>query len=249
MNSQVEMETENYSKIRVLIIDDDPKLCRLVKDYLEPMGYEVESAQTGPSGLEKVLSEEYQAVILDVMLPGMDGFEVLRRIRQSSTVPVLMLTALGDESDRIVGLEIGADDYLPKTFSTRELLARLRAVTRRSTLSTNQTQAANEADDIVIGDLRINQASRQVFQGNRALSLTPVEFDLLVCLARAADRVMSRDRLLDEISGRDYEVFDRSIDVHISSLRRKLDDDAKKPKYIKTVRSAGYMLMRKPEEV
>lgn len=249
MNSQVEMETENYSKIRVLIIDDDPKLCRLVKDYLEPMGYEVESAQTGPSGLEKVLSEEYQAVILDVMLPGMDGFEVLRRIRQSSTVPVLMLTALGDESDRIVGLEIGADDYLPKTFSTRELLARLRAVTRRSTLTTNQTQAANEADDIVISDLRINQASRQVFQGNRALSLTPVEFDLLVCLARAADRVMSRDRLLDEISGRDYEVFDRSIDVHISSLRRKLDDDAKKPKYIKTVRSAGYMLMRKPEEV
>lgn len=243
------METENYSKIRVLIIDDDPKLCRLVKDYLEPMGYEVESAQTGPSGLEKVLSEEYQAVILDVMLPGMDGFEVLRRIRQSSTVPVLMLTALGDESDRIVGLEIGADDYLPKTFSTRELLARLRAVTRRSTLTTNQTQAANEADDIVISDLRINQASRQVFQGNRALSLTPVEFDLLVCLARAADRVMSRDRLLDEISGRDYEVFDRSIDVHISSLRRKLDDDAKKPKYIKTVRSAGYMLMRKPEEV
>ncbi|MBK9317328.1 MAG: response regulator transcription factor [Acidobacteria bacterium] len=249
MNSQVAMETENYSKIRILIIDDDPKLCRLVKDYLEPMGYEVESAQTGPSGLEKVLSEEYQAVILDIMLPGMDGFEVLRRIRQSSTVPVLMLTALGDESDRIVGLEIGADDYLPKTFSTRELLARLRAVTRRSTLTTNQTQAANEADDIVISDLRINQASRQVFLGNRALSLTPVEFDLLVCLARAADRVMSRDRLLDEISGRDYEVFDRSIDVHISSLRRKLDDDAKKPKYIKTVRSAGYMLMRKPEEV
>ncbi len=248
MNSQVEMETENYSKIRILIIDDDPKLCRLVKDYLEPMGYEVESAQTGPSGLEKVLSEEYQAVILDVMLPGMDGFEVLRRIRLASTVPVLMLTALGDESDRIVGLEIGADDYLPKTFSTRELLARLRAVTRRSTLTTNQTQAANEADDIVISDLRINQASRQVFLGNRALSLTPVEFDLLVCLARAADRVMSRDRLLDEISGRDYEVFDRSIDVHISSLRRKLDDDAKKPKYIKTVRSAGYMLMRKPEE-
>lgn len=230
----------------MLIIDDDPKLCRLVKDYLDPMGYEVESAGTGPAGLEKALAGEYQAVILDVMLPGMDGFEVLRRIRQSSTVPVLMLTALGDESDRIVGLEIGADDYLPKTFSTRELLARLRAVTRRSNMT--QSQKAENDDEIAIGELRINPASRQVIEGGQILSLTPVEFDLLTCLARSADRVMSRDRLLDEISGRDYEVFDRSIDVHISSLRRKLNDDPKNPRYIKTVRSAGYMLISRPEE-
>lgn len=230
----------------MLIIDDDPKLCRLVKDYLDPMGYEVESAGTGPAGLEKALAGDYQAVILDVMLPGMDGFEVLRRIRQSSTVPVLMLTALGDESDRIVGLEIGADDYLPKTFSTRELLARLRAVTRRSNMT--QSRKAENDDEIVIGELRINSASRQVIEGGQILSLTPVEFDLLVTLARSADRVLSRDRLLDEISGRDYEVFDRSIDVHISSLRRKLNDDPKYPRYIKTVRSAGYMLISRPEE-
>lgn len=238
--------TESYDKTRVLIIDDDPKLCRLVKDYLDPMGYEVESAGTGPAGLEKALAGDYQAVILDVMLPGMDGFEVLRRIRQSSTVPVLMLTALGDESDRIVGLEIGADDYLPKTFSTRELLARLRAVTRRSNMTLSR-KAEND-DEIVIGELRINSASRQVIEGGQILSLTPVEFDLLVTLARSADRVLSRDRLLDEISGRDYEVFDRSIDVHISSLRRKLNDDPKYPRYIKTVRSAGYMLISRPEE-
>lgn len=125
------MTADDSSRIKILMIDDDPKLCRLVKDYLGPMGYEVSSAHTGPQGLERVLEEDYRAVILDVMLPGMDGFEVLRQIRRASAVPVPMLTALGDESDRIVGLEMGADDYLPKTFSTRELLARLRAVARQ----------------------------------------------------------------------------------------------------------------------
>lgn len=233
--------------IRVLIIDDDLKLCRLVRDYLTPMGYDVTSAHSGPDGLQQALSNEYQVVILDVMLPGMDGFEVLRQIRRVSTVPVLMLTALGDESDRIVGLEIGADDYLPKTFSTRELLARLRAVTRRSAITAVQSRAESD-DEIRIHDLRINQAARRAFIGDDHLSLTPLEFDLLLCLAQAADRVMSRNRLLDEISGRNYGVFDRSIDVHISSLRRKLGDDPKNPKYIRTVRAAGYLLMSRPEE-
>ena len=237
---------DTYAKTRLLMIDDDLKLCRLVKDYLEPMGYEVESAHTGPRGLEKIPSGNYQAVILDVMLPGMDGFEVLRQLRRISTVPVLMLTALGDESDRIVGLEIGADDYLPKTFSTRELLARLRAVTRRSTLTTQQVQAAND-NDICVNDLLINVAARKATLKGQALLLTSLEFDLLCALARAADRVLSREQLLDEVNGRDYEVFDRSIDVHISLLRRKLGDDPKSPKFIKTVRSVGYVLMRKEE--
>jgi two-component system response regulator CpxR len=238
---------DNEEKIRILIIDDDPKLCRLVKDYLAPMGYEVDSAYTGPVGLEKAISGDYQAVILDVMLPGIGGFEVLRQLRLSSTVPVLMLTALGDESYRIVGLETGADDYLPKTFSTRELLARLRAVTRRSRF--NATSAPSEATlEFTINDLHINAASRKITFRNKTVNLTPLEFDLLLCLARAADRVLNRDQLLDAISGRDYDVFDRSIDVHISSLRRKLGDDPKNPKYIKTVRSAGYMLMRQAEE-
>ncbi len=233
--------------MRVLIIDDDLKLCRLVRDYLTPMGYDVTCAHSGPDGLQQALSNEYQVVILDVMLPGMDGFEVLRQIRRVSTVPVLMLTALGDESDRIVGLEIGADDYLPKTFSTRELLARLRAVTRRSAITAVQSRAES-SDEIRIHDLRINQATRRAFIGDDHLSLTPLEFDLLLCLAQAADRVMSRNRLLDEISDRNYESFDRSIDVHISSLRRKLGDDPKNPKYIRTVRAAGYLLMSRPEE-
>lgn len=231
-----------FPPIRILLIDDDVKLCRLVKDYLTPMGYDVEAAHTGPSGLEKVSRENYQAVILDVMLPGLDGFEVLRQIRRISTVPVLMLTALGDESDRIVGLEIGADDYLPKTFSTRELLARLRAVTRRSVIT---AQAVINSDtEVVVNDLRINPEARKAVLGDRTLSLTAIEFDLLLCLARAADRVLSREQLLDEISGRDYEVFDRSIDVHISLLRRKLGDDPKNSRFIKTIRSVGYMLIR-----
>lgn len=242
------MMADSFDKVRVLMIDDDTKLCRLVKDYLEPLGYEVASIHTGPQGVEHVRAGNFQAVILDVMLPGMDGFEVLRQIRRFSTVPVLMLTALGDEADRIVGLEVGADDYLPKTFSTRELLARLRAVTRRSFLTASQVQAAAEPEEIVVGELRITAASRRAAIGQQALTLTPLEFDLLYCLARAADRILSRDQLLDEISGRNYEVFDRSIDVHISSLRRKLGDDPKNPKYIKTVRASGYMLLSGAEE-
>ncbi len=238
------MTAENFPRTRLLMIDDDVKLCRLVKDYLEPLGYEVESVHTGPQGVEKVSSENYQAVILDVMLPGLDGFEVLRQIRRISSVPVLMLTALGDESDRIVGLEIGADDYLPKTFSTRELLARLRAVTRRSVLTTQQPPAA-ATTEIVINDLCLNPEARKATLSAQPLNLTALEFDLLLILARAADRVLSREQILDDISGRDYEVFDRSIDVHISLLRRKLGDDPKTPKFIKTVRSVGYMLMRK----
>jgi len=180
------------------------------------------------------------AVILDLMLPGCDGFEVLRLIRRHSAVPVLMLTARGEEADRIVGLELGADDYLPKTFSTRELLARLRAVTRRST----QATGSDTDEEITAGDLQIHPASRTAALGKTPLTLTPVEFDLLLSLTRAQGRVKSREQLLDEIRNRNYEVFDRSIDVHISALRKKLDDDPREPRFIRTVRSAGYMLIR-----
>lgn len=234
---------DNSAKIRVLIIDDDLKLCRLVKDYLETMGYTVEAAHTGAAGLERVKNDNYQAIILDVMLPEMNGFEVLKQIRSFSTVPVLMLTALGDESDRIVGLEIGADDYLPKSFSTRELLARLRAVTRRFQHAESTAKSESSAE-IVVGDIHIFPAARKVTLNNQTVNLTALEFDLLYCLARSAGKVLERDRLLDEIAGRAYDVFDRSIDVHISSLRRKLGDDPKHPRYIKTIRSVGYMLAR-----
>lgn len=231
---------------KILLIDDDPKLSRLVKEYLEPFGYSVATAETGRIGLEKVQNEKFDVVILDVMLPEMNGFEVLKEVRKISDVPILMLTALGDESDKIVGLEMGADDYLPKTFSTRELLARLRSVVRRSRVI--KEKIINDESEITIKDLIIKPQTRSVYLNGQTLNLTPIEFDLLHSLASAKDRILSRDHLLDEIAGRNYEVFDRSIDVHISSLRRKLGDKAKTPKFIKTVRAAGYMLVDKFEE-
>ncbi|MBU0908034.1 MAG: response regulator [Proteobacteria bacterium] len=236
------MNNENVpARIKVLIVDDDKKLCRLVGDYLQPMGYDVEAVHTGPSGLEKAMAGDFHVVILDVMMPGMDGFEVLKKLRKASDIPVLMLTALGDETDRVVGLEMGADDYLPKTFSTRELLARLRAVTRRY-FKTERAEKSPQSDlTLIIGDLQIFETSRTARLGVETLSLTPLEFDLLVSLIKAAGRVLTRDQLLDAIAGRSYEIFDRSIDVHISSLRRKLGDTARSPKFIRTVRSAGYM--------
>ncbi len=226
---------------RILVIDDDRKLCRLIRDYLEPMGYAVELAHTGPDGVERATTEAWQAVILDVMLPGLDGFEVLKRIRAKADVPVLMLTARGDEADRIVGLEIGADDYLPKTFSTRELLARLRAVTRRQGRTVKPGEEAPE--EYVVGPLRVVPDTRTAVLGDQPLALTPVEFDLLASLARAKGRVRSREALLEECRERDYDVFDRSIDVHISALRKKLGDDPKQPRFIRTYRGAGYMLI------
>ena len=224
-------------------------LCRsrLIQEYLEPMGYLITAAHTGPEGLELALNGEHQAIILDVMLPEMDGFEVLKKVRSVSDIPVLMLTALGDETDRIVGLEMGADDYLPKTFSTRELLARLRAVTRRSLGSIREIAASDGGEETIrVGDLKIEPGARQAFLKDAPLDLTPIEFKLLLRLAQAAGRVLSRDQLMDEIASRDYQVFDRSIDMHISSLRRKLGDDPKNPRYIKTVRSFGYMVQREP---
>lgn len=229
----------------LLVIDDDRKLCRLIKDYLEPLGYEVSAVHTGPEGVQRAGAEAWHAVILDVMLPGLDGFEVLKQIRKACDVPVLMLTARGEEADRIVGLEIGADDYLPKTFSPRELLARLRAVTRRTTRA---KPAEAEACEHVVGPLRVNTGSRTAALGDSPLVLTPVEFDMLASLARATGRVKTREALLDECRDRNYDVFDRSIDVHISALRKKLGDDAKNPRWIRTVRSAGYMLINPDAE-
>lgn len=231
---------------RILVIDDDRKLCRLIRDYLTPLGYAVEAVHSGPEGVERATGETWQAVILDLMLPGLDGFEVLKRIRAKVDVPVLMLTARGDEADRIVGLEIGADDYLPKTFSTRELLARLRAVTRRSSRSV--AARAEAPAEWVAGGLRVIPDTRTAVLGEHPLDLTPVEFDLLTSLVRAKGRVRTREALLEEIRDRNYDVFDRSIDVHVSALRRKLGDDPKQPRFIRTYRGAGYMLINPDAE-
>jgi DNA-binding response OmpR family regulator len=227
-------------EIKILMIDDDKKLCRLVADYLGPMGYALEATHNGVKGLEMILAGNYEAVILDVMMPGMDGFEVLKRLRKKSDIPVLMLTAMGEETDRIVGLEMGADDYLPKTFSSRELLARLRAVTRRHS---SHRKAATQATDTTLkfGDLHIDPGARTARLGEKILTLTPVEYDLLTLLAKAPGRVLTRDQLLDSVAGRSYDVFDRSVDVLISSLRRKLGEDPRNPRFIQTVRTAGYM--------
>jgi DNA-binding response OmpR family regulator len=225
----------------VLLIDDDRKLCRLIGGYLDPMGYEVVSVHTGPEGLAQIGERDWHAVLLDLMLPGMDGFEVLKRIRHKSDVPVLMLTARGEEADRIVGLELGADDYLPKTCSSREMLARLRAVTRRAHRPEQEVGPAEK--ELRVGELRMQPESRLAALGGHPLVLTPVEYDLLLSLAGAVGRVKTREQLLEEIRERNYEVFDRSIDVHISALRRKLGDDPKNPRFIRTVRTLGYSLL------
>jgi len=227
---------------RILIIDDDEKLCRLIQEYLGPMGYEVKSVHTGTEGLQAALEKDYHAVILDVMLPEMDGFEVLKQLRAQSHVPVLMLTSRGDETDRIVGLEIGADDYLPKTFSTRELLARLRAVIRRSQMT--PTGRENAEEGLRFGSLRIDEGAHEAFLDENRLDLTPIEYQLLVGLARAGGRTLTREQLLDSVTDRNFDVYDRSIDMHISALRGKLGDDPKNPRFIRTVRSVGYMFIR-----
>ena len=228
---------------RVLVVDDDRELCWLIKEYLTPLGYTVSAAHDGPDGLQQALAGPFDAVILDVMLPGLEGFEVLKRLRQHSDVPVLMLTARGEETDRIVGLEFGADDYLPKTFSTRELLARLRAVMRRTRRQALAPAADPAAPEIVVGQLRLDPNTRTAVLGSRPLDLTALEWDMLACLARARGRVKSREELLAAVSERNYDVFDRSIDVHVWSLRKKLGDDPKNPRFIRTLRAVGYLLI------
>ena len=240
--------------MNVLVIDDDRELCTLLRDYLEPLGYTVTAEHDGAAGVEHALQGGFQAVVLDVMLPGLDGFEALRRIRARSDVPVLMLTARGEETDRIVGLEMGADDYLPKTFSPRELLARLRAVTRRTTAlpvaagspsprmgDGRGREAANAP--LVVGSLHIDPGARLAVLDDQPLKLTALEFNLLESLARARGRVRTREHLIETLGERAYDGLDRSIDVHIWSLRRKLGDDPKNPRYIKTVRAVGYQLI------
>ena len=229
-------------RIRLLMVDDDTRLCHLVQDYLRPHGFEVRFAHSGPEGLTLALSGACQVVILDVMLPGIDGLDVLRRLRAAACeVPVLMLTGLGEETDRVVGLEIGADDYLPKTFSTRELLARLRAVMRGRMIASGRPAERIEPP-LEVRDLLVDPGRREARLRDRTLELTPVEFDVLLSLARARGRVRSREQLMHDASCREFDSFDRSIDVHISSLRKKLGDDLKNPLYIETVRAAGYRM-------
>jgi len=220
---------------RVLLIDDDTRMYELLAQYLGQNGITVTHAPDGGRGLAALEASAYDAVLLDVMMPGMDGLEVCRRIRQTRQVPVIMLTARGDEADRVVGLELGADDYVPKPFSPRELLARLRAVLRRSQPS------AVEAE-IAIGRVVIDVGARRVRVGGEPAELTGLEFDILLALARRPGRVVPRETLLGEAGRNDVTVNDRTVDVHVSHLRKKLGDDPKAPRLIKTVRGVGYVM-------
>jgi len=224
----------------LLVVDDDRKLCGLIRDYLAPHGWQVDMRHTGSEGLDAARAGKYEAVLLDVMMPGMDGFEVLRELRKTSNVPVLMLTAMGEEADRIVGLELGADDYLPKTFSSRELLARLRAVTRRSSVVAGSALPAPK--DLVSGDLVLNEDTHVATLLGEPMDLTALEFAILATLLKSKGRVKTRESLLQDVSDRRFDVFDRSIDVHVSQLRRKLGDDPKLPRFIRTIRGVGYKL-------
>ena len=219
------------------MIEDDARLAGMVAEYLGGAGVTLTIAGRGADGLAQLAREGYDAVILDLMLPDMDGLEVCRRLRATHDVPVLMLTARGDAMDRVVGLEIGADDYLPKPFEPRELLARLRAILRRG----RTTAAANV---LRFGRLEIDRDARVVRLDGEAQTLTSHQFMLLVALADHAGRVLSREALMDLVRGESLEAFDRSIDVHISRIRAAIEDDPKKPKRILTVRGAGYVFAR-----
>jgi DNA-binding response OmpR family regulator len=230
-----------------LLIDDDARLGALVAEYLAKHEIDVTLVGDGERGLAALRKRRFDVVLLDLMLPGVDGLEICRRIRalpEVSAIPVIMLTAKGEDVDRIVGLELGADDYLPKPFNPRELLARIRAVLRRSAAP---GATGPSAPRFRSGTLEIDFDAREVTVGGRRQVLTHYEFELLAALARAAGRVLSREQLLDALKGAEYEAFDRSIDVHVSKLRAKLEADPKAPRLIKTVRGVGYLLARPAE--
>jgi DNA-binding response OmpR family regulator len=228
---------------RLLIVDDDLDLCELLSEYLCREGFEFEVVHNGRNGLDLALSGDYVLIILDVMLPGMNGFDVLRQLRLHSETPVLMLTARGDDVDRIVGLEMGADDYLPKPFNPRELIARVRAILRRLKPETEDPAMAFP-EQLEIGDVSLDKAMRVVTRAGERLALTAVEFGLLAELMNAAGRVITREDLVKATLGRVMTAYDRSIDTHMSNLRRKLGRYRDGDDRIKTVRGVGYFYVR-----
>ncbi|MBL9096694.1 MAG: response regulator transcription factor [Alphaproteobacteria bacterium] len=225
---------------RILLIEDDPRLARMVDDYLSGAGFRVTQAATGRAGLALAQREVFDAMVLDLMLPDIDGLEVCREVRAKAQTPILMLTARGDAMDRVVGLEMGADDYLPKPFEPRELLARLRAILRRA-------HAPAPANTLTFGRLEIDKDAREIRVDGAARSLTSYQFELLLAMAERAGRVLSRDALFDLVKGETIEAFDRSIDVHISRIRAAIEDDPKKPRRVLTVRGTGYVFAKAQE--
>jgi two-component system response regulator CpxR len=221
-------------------VDDDAELCALLTEFLKREGFTLDCAHEGNLGLEKALQPGVDLVVLDVMLPGIDGFEILRRLRQQSKVPVMMLTARGEDVDRIVGLELGADDYLPKPFNPRELAARIRAILRRY-----EPRTAVATDRLEVNGVTLDPGAREAFSGGGKIDLTTFEFDILEQLMRSAGRVLSRDALMENFYNRKATPYDRSIDMHISHLRKKLE---RGETLIKTIRGVGYQFCRTPQD-
>jgi two-component system, OmpR family, phosphate regulon response regulator OmpR len=222
---------------RILLIEDDARLATMVADYLSEAGFRVTRAATAKAGLAEAQHDTFDALVLDLMLPDMDGLDVCKQIRARSQTPILMLTARGDPMDRVVGLELGADDYLPKPFEPRELLARLRAILRRA-------HAGSPSNLLRFGRLEIDRDAREVRIDGTARPLTSYQFALVLALAERAGRVLSRDALFDLVKGETIEAFDRSIDVHISRIRAAIEDNPKKPRRVLTVRGAGYVFAK-----
>lgn len=231
---------EKQDSEHVLVIDDDVELCNLVSRFLVREGFQIDAVNGGAQGIEKALSGDYALVVLDVMMPEMSGFDVLRRIRAESPMPVLMLTARGDALDRVLGLEMGADDYLPKPFSPPELAARIRAILRRAKPAPATAQNGAAAT-IAIGDIELDSGARVVRNGHQLINLTSVEFDLLEALMRAAGQVVNREKLTRDILGREFSPFDRSIDTHVCNLRKKIGPLEDGTDRIKGVRGIGYL--------
>jgi two-component system response regulator CpxR len=223
--------------VRLLVVDDDVELCALLGEFLHREGYSVQFEHDGRSGLTQAIEGGFDLIILDVMLPGMDGFEILKRVRQQGRVPVLMLTARGEDVDRIVGLELGADDYLPKPFNPRELVARIKAILRRS-------DSKASSGRIEVNGIALDPGTRQVLREGSPVETTTLEFQILEMLMRASGRVVSRDALMEALYNRKATPFDRSIDMHVSHLRRKLEGDTP---LIKTIRGVGYQFVNAPE--
>jgi len=225
--------------VHILLVDDDVELCTLLGEFLRREGFTVDCEHEGSAGLSRALAG-VDLVVLDVMLPGIDGFEILRRLRHQSKVPVIMLTARGEDVDRIIGLELGADDYLPKPFNPRELAARIRAILRRY-----EQRAPSSGDRLEVNGVTLDPGTREVTSTGRAVELTTFEFDILEMLMRSAGRVLSRDTLMENFYNRKATPFDRSIDMHVSHLRKKLEHGAT---LIKTIRGVGYQFCRTPED-
>jgi len=230
----------------LLVVDDDRDLVELLREYLVPEGFQVDAAYDQTTGLREALKGEHELVVLDVMLPGGSGFELLKQLRTTSELPVLLLTARGDAVDRIVGLEIGADDYLPKPFDPRELVARIRAILRR-TRNTGEDENGNK-DEITVGDVSLFSSTRNVTLNGEPVDLTTVEFNILEVLMRHAGKVVPREELAQIALGRPLAAFDRSVDVHVSKLRRKLGGGEESENRIKTVRGSGYIYAASPNE-